>query len=76
MKPIGIIRHVDDLGRVVIPREVRKLLEIEEGTSMEILVRGREIILSKHMQRQCECGQAVENNDKYCKNCGKELKDE
>lgn len=34
---VGIIRHIDDLGRIVIPREIRRSLEIEEGDSMEII---------------------------------------
>lgn len=36
MKATGIVRRVDDLGRVVIPREVRRTLGISEGTPMEI----------------------------------------
>ena len=34
---VGIIRHIDDLGRIVIPRETRRNLKIEEGDSMEII---------------------------------------
>ena len=36
MKATGIIRHIDDLGRVVIPRELRKKLGIKEGEPLEI----------------------------------------
>lgn len=35
-KPTGIVRRIDDLGRVVIPRAVRRELKIEEGTPFEI----------------------------------------
>ena len=38
MKATGIIRRVDDLGRVVIPREIRKSLGIAEGDPLEIFV--------------------------------------
>ena len=34
---IGIIRHIDDLGRIVIPKEIRKRIGIEEGDSLDIL---------------------------------------
>lgn len=35
MKATGIVRRIDDLGRVVIPKEIRKTLRIKEGTPME-----------------------------------------
>ena len=37
MKALGITRNVDALGRIVIPKEVRKALNIAEGTAMEML---------------------------------------
>ena len=36
MKATGIVRRIDDLGRVVIPKEIRKTLRIKEVTPMEI----------------------------------------
>ena len=36
MKATGIVRRIDDLGRVVIPKEIRKTLRIREGDSLEI----------------------------------------
>ena len=36
MKTTGIIRHIDDLGRIVIPKEIRRALQIEEGSTVEI----------------------------------------
>ena len=49
MKATGIVRRIDDLGRVVIPKEIRRTLRVREGTHLEILrtVRG-EIILKKY----------------------------
>ena len=48
MKSISIMRRVDDLGRVVIPREIRKRLGIEEGDPLEIFTNKDEIILKKY----------------------------
>ena len=49
MKTTGITRRIDDLGRIVIPKEIRKNLNIKDGESLEIYVSGQEeIILKKH----------------------------
>ena len=49
MKATGIVRRIDDLGRVVIPKEIRKTLRIREGTPMEIFTdRQGELILKKY----------------------------
>lgn len=48
MKATGIIRRIDDLGRIVIPKEIRKSLKINEGDKLEILVNNDQIILKKH----------------------------
>ena len=48
MKATGIIRRIDDLGRVVIPKEIRKNLRIKEGDNLEIFVNGEEVILKKY----------------------------
>lgn len=46
MKATGIVRRIDDLGRVVIPKEIRKTLRIKEGTPLEIFTdREGQIIL-------------------------------
>ena len=48
MKATGIVRRIDDLGRVVIPKEIRKTLRIKEGTPLEIFTdREGQIILKK-----------------------------
>lgn len=44
MKATGIIRRVDDLGRVVIPREVRRTLGIREGDALEIFTEGKDTV--------------------------------
>ena len=48
MKSLGIIRKVDELGRIVIPRETRKTFKLEEGTPLEIFVEEEKIILRKY----------------------------
>ena len=49
MKATGVIRRLDDLGRIVIPKEIRKLMRIREGEPMEIFVNAEgDIILKKY----------------------------
>ncbi|GGA50998.1 stage V sporulation protein T [Paenibacillus physcomitrellae] len=49
MKATGIVRRIDDLGRVVIPKEIRRTLRIREGDPLEIFVdRDGEVILKKY----------------------------
>ena len=49
MKATGIVRRIDDLGRVVIPKEIRRTLRIKEGDPLEIFTdREGEIILKKY----------------------------
>ena len=49
MKATGIVRKVDDLGRIVIPKEIRKNLKIREGDPVEIFVsQGENIVLKKY----------------------------
>src|SRR5699024_9483424 len=49
MKATGIVRRIDDLGRVVIPKEIRRTLRIREGDPLEIFVdREGEVILKKY----------------------------
>lgn len=48
MKATGIVRRIDDLGRVVIPREIRRSLRIREGDPLEIFVEGNSLCLVKY----------------------------
>lgn len=50
MKATGIVRRIDDLGRVVIPKEMRRTLGLAEGDPLEIAVEGSRIILNKYSE--------------------------
>ncbi|WP_346884367.1 AbrB/MazE/SpoVT family DNA-binding domain-containing protein [Clostridium sp. UBA4395] len=60
MKATGVVRNVDQLGRVVIPKELRKTLGFEEGTPIEIFVNDDEVILRKYV-KGCYCCGETEN---------------
>ena len=47
MKSAGIVRNIDELGRIVIPMEIRKRLDIQSGDGIEISVNGSSITLEK-----------------------------
>lgn len=78
MKSTGIVRKVDELGRIVIPIEVRRSLDVEIKDSLEIYVEGEHIILKKYEPACIFCGNArdVENykGKLICKSCLEELK--
>ena len=48
MKATGVIRRIDDLGRIVIPKEIRRHFKINEGDSIEIFVDNNGIVLKKY----------------------------
>lgn len=48
MKATGVVRRIDDLGRIVIPKEIRRSFKINEGDSLEIFVDNNGIILKKY----------------------------
>ena len=48
MKSTGIVRRVDELGRVVLPAELRKTMKLPEGTPMEIYTDGDRVVLRKY----------------------------
>ena len=70
----GIFRKVDKLGRVVIPREIRKILQINEGTTLDISIEKDGVFIRKTDYESCTiCGQVLDKSDTYCRNCGKKL---
>ena len=78
MKSTGIVRRVDELGRIVLPIELRRTLNIAEKDSLEIYVDGASIILKKYEPTCIFCGDS-KNVTNYkgkniCAGCVKELK--
>ena len=79
MKSTGIVRRVDELGRVVIPIEIRNQFNIVEKDPIEIYVDGSSIVLKK-FEPNCIFYGSTENlyeyNDKLvCKECSKKIGD-
>lgn len=56
LKATGIVRRIDDLGRVVIPKELRRTLRIKEGDPLEFFVTGDGIVLRKYTPGCVLCG--------------------
>lgn len=56
MKNTGIVRRVDELGRIVLPKELRDTLDIPERTLLEIYTEDDAIILKKHEMACVFCG--------------------
>ncbi len=73
MKSTGIVRKVDELGRVVIPIELRRTLGIEVKDALEIYVDGEKIILKKYEPACIFCGNADNvkhySNRIVCREC-------
>lgn len=59
MKSTGIVRKVDELGRIVLPIELRRTLDIAERDSLEIYVEAGQIILKKYQPSCVFCEEAA-----------------
>lgn len=77
MKPLGIVRQIDALGRVVIPKELRRTLEITPGDSLELFIEDNTVILRKYQPACILCGSAKSittfKGRNICADCLKEL---
>ena len=78
MKSTGIVRKVDELGRIVLPIEMRRTLDIAEKDALEIYVDGDNIILRKY-QPACIFCDSIQNvisfqGKKICSDCMEKLK--
>ena len=73
MKSTGIVRKVDELGRIVLPIELRRTLGIEEKDRIEIFVDGESIILRKYQPACIFCDNAKDiinyKGKNICPNC-------
>jgi len=72
MKSTGIVRKVDELGRIVLPIELRRTLNIEIKDSLEIFVDGDAIILNKYQPSCIFCGSDKDVDEFRGKNICKE----
>ncbi len=78
MKSTGIVRKVDELGRIVLPIELRRTLDIGERGSLEIYVEGSSVILRKYAPSCIFCDDATDvvnfKGKNICPKCLDELK--
>lgn len=79
MKSTGIVRKVDELGRIVLPIELRRTLDIMEKDALEIYVDGASIILKKYQPSCIFCGDAKDvthfMDKNICPACIRKLKE-
>lgn len=77
MKSTGIVRKVDELGRIVLPIELRRTLDIAEKDALEIYVDGSSIVLRKYEPSCVFCGDAKNisafRGKNICVSCLQEL---
>ncbi len=80
MKSTGIVRKVDELGRIVLPIELRRTLDIAERDPLEIYVEGSSIVLKKYRPTCVFCDSvkdiSVYRGKNVCARCMKELRGE
>ncbi len=78
MKTTGIVRQMDSLGRIVLPIELRRTLNIAQKDSLEIYVEGNQIILKKYEPTCIFCENSRDivsfKGKNVCPDCLKELK--
>lgn len=73
MKATGVVRKVDELGRIVLPIELRRTMDIEIKDPLEIFTEGANIILRKYQPACVICGEANHTQNYMgkliCKGC-------
>ncbi|MBQ8808280.1 MAG: AbrB/MazE/SpoVT family DNA-binding domain-containing protein [Clostridia bacterium] len=78
MKSTGIVRKVDELGRIVLPIELRRTLDIALRDPLEIYVEGESIVLKKYNPTCIFCGSKenifIYHEKNLCKDCIEDLK--
>jgi len=77
MKSTGIVRRLDNLGRVVIPKELRTSLDMLEYANVEIFTEGEYVIIGKFHHKCIMCGNEENltdfNNKRICLDCANQL---
>ena len=80
MKSTGVVRKMDDLGRIVLPIEIRKTLGIKEKDSIEIFIDEDRIILQKYQPACTFCNRADNivyfSGKRVCADCIEKLKEQ
>ena len=78
MKSTGVVRKIDELGRIVLPSELRRVLGIHEGEELEISVDGERVILQKRHDLCAFCGgdgPSIEfHGRRVCESCLTEMR--
>lgn len=78
MKSTGIVRRVDPLGRIVIPKELRDTFDISVNDALEIFTEGNQIVLRKYEPACIFCGNAKNvinyKGKNLCRKCIHEIK--
>ena len=78
MKALGIVRPVDELGRIVLPIEVRRRLELNAKDGVEIFVEKDRVILKKYAPSCIFCGDAEDvvffKDKRVCRQCLEAIK--
>ena len=78
MKAIGIVRKMDELGRIVLPVELRRTLDIAERDSLEIYIDGSSIVMKKYQPACIFCSNVnnivLFSDKRICRSCLEKMK--
>jgi AbrB family transcriptional regulator, transcriptional pleiotropic regulator of transition state genes len=77
LKSTGVVRKIDELGRIVLPSEIRKVFAIHEGDELAISVEGEKVILEKRQDLCVFCGaespSVAFKGRRVCESCVREM---
>lgn len=80
MKSTGVVRKIDELGRIVLPIEIRKTLDIQQKDALELFTDGNKIILQKYQPSCIFCDQVEDivyfNGKRVCSDCIEKMKNQ
>ena len=80
MKSTGVVRKVDELGRIVLPAEIRKILDINPKDAVEFFMDGDRIVIQKYQPSCIFCNNTEDvvffNGKLICKACASKIKEQ
>ena len=80
MKSTGVVRKIDELGRIVLPIEIRKTLDIQQKDALEMFIDEDKIILQKYQPSCIFCNQVEDivyfNGKRVCTACIEKMKNQ